>query len=182
MPDTDLAEGYLRTAELLANSDDEEPSQTAIRKSISCSYYAIFHGLARTLANSLIGEPVKGRSNRAWVEIYRGLDHGSCKTACKKVVKINFPPAVKDFAHQFVQMQDNRKRADYDPLFRPTRWDALTLIALVRLALEALDGVEDYDKKAFATFVLITTPGAKHSRETHKDGSKRDIILVERPA
>lgn len=181
MPDTALSDGYLDTAQLLAESGEGSPTQTSIRKSISCTYYAIFHGLACELANSLIGAPVAGRSNKAWVEVYRGLDHGTCQAACKKAVKISFPEAVQDFAHIFVQMQEYRKRADYDPLFRPSQRDAMGLIEIVRVALEALKQVDDYDKKAFATFVLIATPGARHSRETHKNGSQRSIMGSDSP-
>lgn len=177
MPDTDLAAGYLATAaELLSNYSATE-SQTDLRKSISCAYYAVFHGLACEAANVLIGLPIEGRSNRAWVEVYRGLEHGLCKDACKKAKKIRFPDGILDFSISFVYLQDARQRADYDPLFRCTVNDARFCLTIAQQAINALSSVDDYDKRAFVTFVLITSKGAQNARSIHKNGIVRHLEL-----
>lgn len=175
MPDTTLVDGYLETASLLARSNANEPTQASIRKSISCAYSAMFHALARMSADALVGEIIAGRSNKAWVEVYRGLAHGTCKDACSKAKNIEFPDCISKFANMFVQLQDARKRADYDPIARPTKENAIFCAVIAKIAIDALNEANDYDKTAFATWVLITTPGAKQAREIHRAGSKRGL-------
>lgn len=183
MPDTTLADAYLETAQVLANNNDNEPTQADIRKAISCAYSAVFHALACEAANMLVGPVQPERSNKAWVEVYRGLGHGTCKTACRKAKDIEFPEGIGNFANTFVQLQDARKRADYDPIARPTPQNAKFCAAVARKAIDALRGEPEYDKTAFATWVLITTPGATHARDIHKHGNNRDLGgIFEQPA
>ena len=178
MPDTNLADAHLVTASTLANNNNSSPSQADIRKSISCAYSAVFHTLACVAANMLVGPIIEGRSNKAWVEVYRGLAHGTCKESCKRALKLNFPKGILDFANAFIQLQDARTLADYDPLLRPTRDNAIFCVTLARLAMEALNAAPTYDKTAFVTYVLITTNGAKQSRVHHKNGSTRGLEVV----
>lgn len=178
MPDVTLADAHLVTALALANNNNKNPSQADIRKSISCAYSAVFHALARVAANMLVGQVQPERSNKAWVEVYRGLAHGTCKDACLKAKNIAFPDGISDFADIFVQLQDARKLADYDPIVRPTRENAIFCASIAKLGIEALEREPDYDKTAFATWVLITTPGAKQARQVHRNGTNRGIESI----
>lgn len=181
-PDTKLASAYLQTAQVLLGINDGDPSQADMRKSISCSYGAMYHELACMSANMLAGPLVPERSNKAWVEVYRGLSHGSCKDACSKAKNISFPQAILDFSNNFVQLQDARKRADYDPTFRATIKDATHCLTVAKRAISAVQDVDDYDKRAFATWVLITTPGAKQAREMHRHGPGVGLFSNSKPA
>ena len=155
MPDSKLAQSFLSTAKRLVPSAAKHPPQANLRRSISTCYYAVFHALAKTAADSLVGATKSTRPNKAWVEVYRGLAHGACKDACKKAGQIAFPDTLHNFSDAFVQLQESRQRADYDPMYRPTKGEALVFVALAEKSIETLKSVSSKDKKAFVTWVLI---------------------------
>lgn len=142
-----------------------KPDQAQLRRSVSGSYYAMFHALARMCADSLVATQFKKRSNKAWVEVYRGLAHGSCLNACKRASNVNFPQEIKDFSDVFQQLQDARHRADYDPGARFSKEKALEVVGLAETAMKALNTVPMLDRRAFAAWVLITSPGAEKTRK-----------------
>ncbi len=162
MPDAKLADGHLAVARRLAMT--RRPTQSEIRRSISSSYYAVFHALARTCANSLVGRTPSQRPNKAWVEVYRGLNHGVCKKACEQANKVAFPVCIQGFADAFQQLQEHRHRADYDPNIRFTKAEAETWYEISRLSIVSLRSANNVDKKAFAAWVLISSQGAKSAR------------------
>ncbi len=163
-PDPALADGLLKTARRLI-PQGQKPDQARLRRSVSSSYYAMFHALARMCADGLVGTQPAKRSNKAWVEVYRGLAHGACVDACRKASNVNFPQALKDFADVFQQLQDARHRADYDPGARFSKEKALEVVGLAETAVTALKSVSMLDRRAFAAWVLITSPGAQKARK-----------------
>ena len=165
MPDAKLADGHLAVARRLATT--KRPTQSEIRRSISSSYYAVFHALARTCANSLVGKTPSRRPNKAWVEVYRGLNHGVCQKACKKAGDVNFPDCIKEFADAFQQLQELRHKADYDPDERFGKTEAETMYEFARLSIESLRSANNIDKRAFAAWVLISSRGAQNARSAN---------------
>lgn len=167
MPDAKLADGHLSVAKRLATT--KRPTQSEIRRSISSAYYAVFHALARTCANSLVGKTPSQRPNKAWVEVYRGLNHGVCKRACKEASTVGFPDCIQEFADNFHQLQEHRHKADYDPNIRFSKADAETWYEIARLSVSSLRSAGNVDKKAFSTWVLISSQGAKSARKANTD-------------
>ncbi|RBI74032.1 hypothetical protein DQW77_08595 [Roseovarius sp. TE539] len=163
-PDPKLADGFLKTARQLIPRR-QKPDQAGLRRSISSSYYAMFHALARLCADGLLGTQPAKRSNKAWVEVYRGLAHGECLQACQRAHKVAFPQEIKDFTDSFQQLLTDRERADYDPTARFSKEDALKTLGLAEAAVAALQGVSMRDRRAFAAWVLITSPGAQKARK-----------------
>lgn len=132
----------------------------------------MFHALARLCADSLVGTQPAKRSNKAWVEVYRGLAHSACLDACKKAHEVNFPQEIKDFADAFKQLQADRHLADYDPTTRFTKESAKQKIKFAETAIGALKTVPMLHKKAFATWVLITSHGAKEARKQARQAGR----------
>ncbi|WP_188673482.1 hypothetical protein [Neptunicoccus cionae] len=165
MPDAKLADGHLAVAKRLAST--KRPSQAEIRRSISSSYYALFHALARTCANSLVGRTPSQRPNKAWVEVYRGLTHGICRKACEDAHKVAFPDCIQKFADEFHQLQELRHKADYDPDIKFSKADAQTMHVNAQMSMESLRSASNNDKKAFSAWVLISSQGAKNARKTN---------------
>ncbi len=169
MPDEQLAESLIETAKKLLPEGDAEITQADLRRAISTAYYAVFHALARVSANSLVGDDKLTRPNKAWVEVYRGLAHGSCKDACGKAKSIGFPAEIEGFSDNFIQLQVARKRVDYDPTCRPTAEEARQWVAIAEVSTNKLRSADRKDKIAFATWVLITSPGASLARSAVRD-------------
>lgn len=172
MPDKELAQGFLSAARTLCPAAGKtRPKQADLRRAVSSAYYAVFHELARTCADSLVGTDKKVRPNRAWVEVYRGLDHGAVRNACDAAANIAFPAGIRHFADAFKQLQQARHAADYDPTVRLSKVEALGFIALADNSILALRSAEATDKKAFAVWVLITSKGAMEARKRTKPGA-----------
>jgi hypothetical protein len=176
VPDTSLAKGLVETAKTLCPATGtRKPKQADLRRSVSAAYYAVFHHLARTCADVLVGTSKAKRPNKAWVEVYRGLDHGAAKNACQGAGNVAFPQGIKDFADAFKQLQAARYGADYDPMIRLTKVQALSFITLAKDSMVALDSAGKRDKIAFATWVLITSKGASDARTRVKAGNPRQV-------
>lgn len=175
MPDVTLAKSLIGTAKRLVPANSTKPTQANLRRCISTSYYAVFHALAKACVDGLVGVTKSRRPNKAWVEVYRGLEHGISKNACTHARNIAFPQELKDFSEAFIQLQDARQLADYDPMVRPTKADALFYVSLAEYSTEAMNGVSLLAKKAFATWVLISSRGATEARKRAKDGQNRGM-------
>jgi len=66
-----------------------------------------------------------------------------------------FPQEVEDFANAFVQMQEKRHNADYDPHVRFAKSEVLADIALVEQAIAGFEAADAKDRRAFCAYVLF---------------------------
>jgi uncharacterized protein (UPF0332 family) len=146
----------ITTAKRLARYGARRPRQSDLCRAISTAYYAMFHTLAKDCADRLIGTGAR-RSNPAWLQVYRALDHGFAKQACQRVGKLGFPRDIVNFANTFESLQIERHRADYDPTARYTRAEVLLTITEAERAIEGLRKVARQDRTAFAALVLLKT-------------------------
>lgn len=145
----------LDTATALARRSNKRPKQADLRRAQSTAYYAMFHCLARQCADNLIGGANAARSNPAWCQVYRALEHGAAKNACTDGAIAKFPAEVQDFASLFKEMQEKRHAADYDPDYRLRRSEVLSDIETVSAAIERLEACGSSDRAAFCAFVLF---------------------------
>ena len=145
----------IETARELASGTPYKPRQADLRCAVSAAYYALFHCVMRTCADSFIGTVGAQRSDGAWRQVYRALDHGSCKKRCAQVDRFGFPQPIVDFANVFTEMQDKRHRADYHPSPSLIRSEVMADIEDCENAIERLESSELRDKRAFAAFILF---------------------------
>jgi len=115
----------------------------------------MFHALCRNCADCLIGSNGADRSNPAWVQTYRAVEHGYAKSKCKDGILSKFPKDIEDFASVFVEAQEARHTADYDPEAKFTRSEALTLIAKAEEAIKSFSKVGIKDRRAFSALVVL---------------------------
>ena len=141
----------------LLKSGRGRPRQVNLRRSISTAYYALFHCLAGSCANAIVGgRPGDLRSRTAWQQAYRALDHGRAWTQCDKKDMIRgFPQGIRDFADMFTDAQDERHVADYDPFWRQFKANVLLDIDSVEDAIRVFMAVPLKDRRAFAVYVLL---------------------------
>ena len=135
------------------------PQQMQLRKAISAAYYAMFHALAQSNADSLIGASPQFRRLPAWTQTYRALDHGFARSRMQSGLN-TFAPAIRNFGLAFIYLQNWRHRADYDPNAEFTRYDAISLIDRAEAAITAFETSDPTERKVFAAHVLfrVRTP------------------------
>ena len=142
----------IESARVLATHDPRRPKQANLRRAVSAAYYAVFHSLARTAADLVVGRA----HSEAWHQVHRALEHGSAKNACRnKEARQKFPPAIREFAESFVALQDMRHRADYalDELF--DRVETLAVIDRAENAVNRMERVSNQDRRRFVAHVLF---------------------------
>ncbi len=92
------------------------PNQTDLRRSISNLYYSLIHEVCRQKADLHIGASARTRNSERYRLIYRSVDHRQAKTVFADLAKKGSPGSVAATLGQvFVDLQDARHGADYDP-------------------------------------------------------------------
>jgi uncharacterized protein (UPF0332 family) len=125
-----------------------------LRRSVSDAYYALFHALAALCADSLIG--VTKRDTEAWRGVYRGLEHARMKDEFKKQSVRQLHQGVARLAAAFVQLQEARHSADYDPTALLTRRaDAEAFVNVAEAAINDLDALPADIGAELATCLLV---------------------------
>jgi hypothetical protein len=132
-----------------------KPKQAFLRRAVSSTYYAMFHTLARSCADCLIGGGNADRSAEAWHQVYRSLDHGFARNQCKDNRVGLFPQAIQDFANLFSAMQFKRHKADYDPFERFVKSSVSLDVEQVRIVIAAFKASPLKDRRAFSAFILF---------------------------
>ena len=73
------------------------PRRTDLNRAISAIYYALFHTLAAYGADLLVGRTKGLRSEPAWRQVYRALEHGKARKQCERKRYIGkFPKEIED--------------------------------------------------------------------------------------
>ena len=142
---------------MLAMSPRGRPRQSDLRRIVSTAYYALFHCLALCCADMLVGGPSADRSRPAWNQTYRALQHGFARQRCEHPSVANFPSEIRYFARTFVDMQQDRHRADYNPDVSFVKADVVQLIDSAEDAIRRFQQAPVRDRRAFAVYVLLPT-------------------------
>ena len=155
-----LWDDLLNTADELVSgaTGSTRPRQSNLRRAVSTAYYAMFHCLASCCANSFIGGPNADRSEPAWRQVYRALEHGNAKDKCKnKGFMSKFPQKIEDFANAFVALQEKRNLADYDPFAKFNKLEVQREITQARAMIEGFQAAGAKHRRAFSAYVLFRT-------------------------
>jgi uncharacterized protein (UPF0332 family) len=150
---------------LVGPASQGRPRGADLRRAISAAYYAIFH-FTVAAADSVVS--TTKRSAPQYTRIYRGIDHRSLRELCKAISGSTLPPKytahapptgfgrnIRDFATAFVDLQEKRHTADYDPQFQVTKSDALLTISTARTAISRFDSASGSEKEAFLSLLLF---------------------------
>lgn len=149
-----MSHELIATARRLVNVNVSKPRQADLKRAVSTAYYAMFHTLAKECADRFIGTGAV-RNGAAWRQVYRALEHGFAKQSCGQVARLGFSADIVHFADIFARLQDQRHRADYDPLVAYRRAEALLLIEEADRAIKALKQTETGERRAFVALVLL---------------------------
>ena len=144
-----LPQDLLAQARLLATKEKRRPKQASLRRSVSASYYAVFHLLVDAAARRLVPGSDRDALRNC---LGRAFDHGVMKTVARQFagggmgsVSPKLRPGLNGLplqdeivrvARAFVDVQQHRHEADYD-MGRPfTRLEVLNIISDAEHAFE----------------------------------------------
>lgn len=147
-------EDLLQMAADLVDADVRKPRRTYLCRALSAVYYALFHCLARTCADSLAGGGGKVGNRPMWRRVYRALEHGETKKRCENVPS-SFPEEIREFGVTFSAQQRKRHFADYDPDYQVGKSDVVADIIDVRTAISRFLEVPANVRRDFAIHVLM---------------------------
>ena len=116
-----IARDLLAQAHHLAEYGGENPTQAALRRSVSTAYHALFHLLVADAARLCLSGDA---SPEARPGVERAFQHGSMKIASLKFngpvwqdwhgLVRPMPPALRRVAAAFAELQEERHTADYN--------------------------------------------------------------------
>lgn len=130
-------------------------SQTELRRAISCAYYAMFHTLAISNANALVGASPADQRRWSWQQTYRAADHRPTRNKLSRAsLHGRFPIAVRAFGIVFAVAQQSRHSADYDPHGQFHATDVADLIDRVEDVIAAFNQIPDDIRRDLAIHVL----------------------------
>ena len=142
----------IETARSLTALSTRRPAQANLRRAVSTAYYAVFHCLAATVADTLMGK----RRSEAWHQVYRSPEHGGARSACRnRQVMHGFPPEIRSFAGRFIILQKARQRADHALEGRYYKLDVRAAIDMAETAIVQLDRANVEHRRRFAAHVLF---------------------------
>ena len=152
----------LQTATLLASHVDPAdpgriPSESNLRRAVSTAYYAAFHALSQSCADTLVGPYSTDSTREHWVAAYRTLEHRQVRNKFTNLRRMtSFSDQVRDFARRFNDLQDLRHRADYDPeaTFAPA--EVLQLLSNARFAIEGFSAAPERERRLLAVYLIAT--------------------------
>ena len=148
-----IADDLLDIARRLA---DGNPTQTDLRRAVSSVYYAVFHAICQSNADTLVGEDPQSRDQGAWRQAYRALDHGYARRRCQSAQSDGrFSSAVCELADRFVFFQSRRHRADYDPDESFTPQEAMAAVTQIDDIINDFRQVSVQERCAFAVYILM---------------------------
>ena len=132
--------------------EDANPTQAKLRRGMSTLYYALFHRLASSNADVLVGDPAQNPAE--WERIYRALDHGSIRKL-QNNNKREFSSNMKGFIERICELQTARTEADYSPLEGVTKYTASWSVVSASRAVELFNQATKSEKLALAVHLLI---------------------------
>ena len=139
--------------QIIRTPDDWQ--QAHFRRAISTAYYAMFHALMENNADMLYGQETGQPKSRGWTAIYRTLTHTRAKTKLAPHNLSDFPDAVTDFAATFLDLQQQREDADYNPNAIFTYSGTVNAINRAANDISNLFDTNDDDLKVLAAHLLF---------------------------
>ncbi len=138
---------------VIAGSDSA--TQTELRRAVSCAYYAMFHTLSVSNANSLVGTSTADQQRWSWRQIYRAADHRPARNKLTSASLGNrFPREIRRFGAVFAEIQSQRHSADYDPHSDFSATGMSDLIDRVEIAISTFNQTPDDIRRDLAVHIL----------------------------
>lgn len=151
---------------LVARPEGRLLRQVDLRRAISAAYYGVFHYVLTAAADGYAG--IANRNSKNYALAYRSVDHRALRDLCvlakKPALSAKYQryapakglgPNIQAFASAFLELQEKRHSADYDPLAQIKASDARLAIATARSAIGRFEKASPYRRKAFLSLLLF---------------------------
>ena len=162
-----FTDDLLTQADSLLSADSRRPKQANVRRAVSSAYYALFHFLIEEATLIVVG--TAGASMPLRQLVGRGFSHTAMKSASAEMGKATPSDLLKPFwprygvassvelqrlAAAFVELQQERHRADYD-LSQPfTRDEAQALVNQAHAAIGDWNSLRNGDRELAKFYAL----------------------------
>ena len=130
------------------------PRQVMLKRALSTAYYAMFHALCKSNADTLIGSSPRGSDSQTWLQTYRALDHRQARDRLASYRPGN-GSAFQIFANAFGNLQEHRLYADYNPSRAYSRSQVSALIQRAETAIGAFYNEPAPQRRRLAVFLLL---------------------------
>ncbi len=159
----------LSVARKLAIEPSEEAFQASLRRSLSTTYYALFHLLVEEAVATLVPSAPHGLRSRVSRAFFHNEINKVCGQFSKQLtpeLKALLPAGVPDdpriVAETFSELQQVRHRADYDPDFVTMRSFARVRLNEAARAFSAWERIRGSDEAT--VFLAALAFGARWSK------------------
>ena len=131
-------------------------STSLLRRALSTAYLALFFAICLVVADLWIGASASARRKDVWRQAFRTLEHGIVRKAFINQQKLRLISAeLRKFAKFFLEMQNKRHLADYDPFYILNYFDVVTDINRCMEAIGELMRSSKEDKKMFVAILFL---------------------------
>ena len=139
----------IRASRLLAGG---QPSQEALRRAVSTAYYAMFHALATSNADLIVGTKVQVNQSN-WIATYRSLRHFRAENPLHGWPHL-FSLPVQNFAVVIGSIKTERENADYNPVVNFAQNQVITWIDRAEQAIIAFNTASPQERSMVAIATL----------------------------
>ncbi len=143
--------------EMAATEPSDHLHQTRLRMAVADAYYAMYHALARSNADLLMGPFETEGSSPEWNRVYAALGGDSAF----ELMQADFSrqtEVVRRFVDVFLAAHHQRLLAEEDPAATFTAGQARDCIDRAEAAISEFLSVEPEQRRAFAVQVLLYRP------------------------
>jgi len=127
------------------------PGQADLKRGISSAYYALFHFVMSAAVDMALGKTAPRDS--LYARAYRSLTHEDLRkrSGTARAISAN----IKAFADAIVELQEARHNADYDPLFRVSKSEAIAKVLTARDAIAKFESASEPEQKSCLVTLLF---------------------------
>ena len=143
--------------EMAATQPSDRLHQTGLRIAVGNVYYAMYHALARSNADLLIGPSETEGAAPEWSCVYMALGGDSAL----ELMQADFsrqPETIRRFVDVFLAAHHQRLLAEEDPAITFTAAQARDWIDRAEVAISKFLSVEPEQRRAFAIHLLLDRP------------------------
>ena len=143
--------------EMATTPPSDHLHQTKLRLAVATVYYAVYHALARSNADLLIGPSETEGETPEWNRVHMALGGDSAP----ELMPADFsrhPEAIRRFVDVFLASHHRRVLAEEDPTTTFTADQARDCIDRAGVAISEFLSIEPEQRRAFAVHLLLYRP------------------------